>query len=127
MLPTYRNGDLVIVVRQAAYDVGDAAAYRVPADELGAGRIVVHRVASTEGDRFVMLGDNNPAPDPVKPAFGDMAGRVVVDLPGAGNLVAMIFSPLIAGGLASAVVVMLAAARLFPPARTDQAVAGAPA
>jgi signal peptidase len=127
MLPTYQNGDLVIVVRQAAYEVGDAAAYRVPAGELGAGRIVVHRISSADGDRFVMLGDNNPAPDPVKPAFDDMAGRVMVELPGAGNLVAWLFSPLIAGGLASALVVMVAVARVFPPTRGDQAITGAPA
>jgi signal peptidase I len=50
MLPTYQNGDLLVIMNQEGYSVGYPAAYRVPAAELGAGRIVVHRVI-TIGDR----------------------------------------------------------------------------
>ena len=52
MLPTYQNGDLLMIMKQDGYSVGEAAAYRVPADEVGAGRIVVHRVTEIEDGQY---------------------------------------------------------------------------
>jgi signal peptidase I len=124
MRPTYQNGDLLVIMNQAGYRVGEAAAYRVPADELGAGRIVVHRVVEIEDGRYTMRGDNNPAPDPAKPERQDMVGTVVVLLPGVGALIATVLSPTVAGGLAAALVVMYGVARLSGPTpRSPQATA----
>jgi len=124
MLPTYQNGDLLVIMRHDAYSVGDAAAYRVPADEVGAGRIVVHRVTEIEKGRFTMQGDNNPAPDPARPEGQDMVGTVVLQVPGFGAVIATILSPTVAGGLAAALVVMYGVARLSAPT-TKQAQASA--
>ena len=115
MQPAYQNGDLLVIMSQDSYSVGEPAAYRVPADELGAGRIVVHRVIDIEGGLYTMQGDNNPAPDPAKPARQDMVGTVVLQLPGFGALIATVLSPTVAGGLAAAVVVMYGVARLSAP------------
>lgn len=64
MLPTYETGDLVIVQSEPTYAVGEIVAYRVPAGELGAGRLVIHRLIGVESGGFTVQGDNNPAPDP---------------------------------------------------------------
>lgn len=124
MLPAYQNGDLVIVMTQADYGVGDAVAYRVPGNEVGAGRIVVHRIVGQAGERYVVRGDNNPAEDPTKPTRGDVAGRVALTVPGLGTLIAMVLQPAIAGGLAAAIVVMAVLARSPAAPRRGQTAAG---
>ncbi len=106
MLPVYELGDLLVLHSQPAYAVGDPVAYRVPAGEIGAGRLVIHRIVEVDGDAFQLKGDNNPAPDPWHPTQADVAGSVVVRLPGAGRLVAMLLNPAVAGAIAASVVVM---------------------
>ena len=115
MLPTYQNGDLLMIMKQDGYSVGEAAAYRVPADEVGAGRIVVHRVTEIEDGQYTMQGDNNPAPDPARPERQDMVGTVALQVPGFGAVIATVLSPTVAGGLAAALVVMYGVARISAP------------
>jgi len=106
MEPAYRTNDLVVVRTEARYGVGDVVAYRVPAGELGAGRLVLHRIVGVGADgRFTLLGDNNPAPDPWRPDPADVAGRAWVGLPGAGQLLAFVLGPVTLAALAAAVVV----------------------
>ena len=78
MQPTYDFGDLLLITAQPAYAVGDPVAYHVPAGELGAGMLVVHRIAGVapEGG-YMMRGDNNPADDPWRPGSELIAGKVV--------------------------------------------------
>ena len=106
MLPVYELGDLLVLHSQPAYAVGDPVAYRVPAGEIGAGRLVIHRVVEITDNAFHLQGDNNPAPDPWHPTQADVAGSVVLRVPGAGRLVAMLLNPAVAGAIAAAVVVM---------------------
>jgi signal peptidase len=119
MLPAYHSGDLVILQGASAFETGDAVGYRVPAGEVGAGHIVLHRIVGGDAGRgFVLQGDNNPAPDPWQPSIGDVAGRAAVTLPGAGRVIAFIHQPAVAGALAVSLLVMILVARW--PAKSGQ-------
>lgn len=107
MLPTYETGDLVVLTPQPTYRIGDVVGYRVPAGELGAGLLVVHRIVDEAGDRFILRGDNNPAPDPWQPTAQDIAGSALVAAPGLGRTLAWIRQPAVLGAAAAAIVVWL--------------------
>jgi signal peptidase I len=111
MLPTYEPGDLVVLTPRASYGDGDVVGYRVPAGELGAGLLVVHRIVDAAGDRFILRGDNNPAPDPWEPRAHDVAGTVVAAAPGLGRTLAWIRQPAVIAAAAAAIVVWLVARR----------------
>jgi signal peptidase len=108
MVPTYQNGDLVIIQSAPGYAAGDAIAYRVPSGEIGEGHLIVHRITGGNGtDGFVVRGDNNDAVDPWMPRSTDIAGKSWVVVPGVGRVIATIHQPVIAGGLAAGVMVTL--------------------
>jgi signal peptidase I len=123
MLPTYEHGDLVIVHSAAAYQAGDVVAYRVPAGQIGAGKIVIHRIVDGDATHgFTLQGDHNTAPDPWHPRQADMVGIATFRLSGAGRLIALVQEPVILAGLASAIVVTVFLARPARPAsRTRRA------
>jgi signal peptidase I len=112
MAPTYESGELLLVEAQPAYAIGEVVAYRVPDGEVGGGLLVAHRIVRIVGpDGYLMQGDNNPAPDPWTLSRADIAGRVVLGIPAIGRLLALVFDPTVAGGLAAASVVMAMVAR----------------
>jgi signal peptidase I len=118
MLPTYETGDLVVLTPQPTYRVGDVVGYRVPAGELGAGLLVVHRIVDETRGRFILRGDNNPAPDPWQPSARDVAGSVVVAAPGLGRALAWIRQPAVIAAAAAAIVVWLVVLQpATPPVR----------
>jgi signal peptidase I len=125
MLPTYETGDLLVLRAAGEYEPGAAVGYRVPAGELGAGRIVVHRIVSRDASgRFVMQGDNNPAPDPWTPTAADIAGTVWAAVPGAGRVLVWVRQPAFLGAVAAALV---AAVIVFGGGRPSAPAPGAPA
>ncbi len=108
MLPTYQNGDLVVMQTAPVYSAGDVIAYRVPSGEIGEGHVIVHRITGGDGTNgFVVQGDNNNAVDPWTPRATDIAGKSWAVVPGAGRVIAIIHQPVIAGGLAAGVMVSL--------------------
>ena len=116
MLPGFHSGDLVILQAATSYSRGDVVGYRVPDGDVGAGRVVVHRIVGGDGGQgFTMEGDNNPAPDPWLPRTGDVAGRLWLLLPGLGRVIAVAHQRAVAGALAASILVMLALAGV--PAR----------
>jgi signal peptidase len=118
MLPAYQNGDLVVVEAAAHYAVGEVVAYRVPQGQVGAGKVVIHRiVGGTAQDGFVMQGDHNTAPDPWSPRRGDMVGVAAFRLPNAGGVITLLRQPVILAGLAAAVMVTVVLARPARPRR----------
>ncbi|MDQ6793317.1 MAG: signal peptidase I [Chloroflexota bacterium] len=118
MLPTYANGDLVVVQSAGAYSVGDIVAYRVPNGEIGEGHLVIHRITGGDGVvGFAVRGDNNEAVDPWSPRAGEVAGRAWWVVPGLGRFVAFIHQPAIAAGLAAALMVTFVLARPSRPIR----------
>jgi signal peptidase len=120
MDPTFSNGDLAVVRRQASYRVGDAVAYQIPAGEFGAGAIVIHRLIGGDGETgYVTQGDNKPLKDEWRPRTEDIVGLVRYDIPGAGAKVAQLTQPVYLGGLIAGltVLMMLIPTRSPRPAR----------
>lgn len=118
MLPTYKHGDLVVVQSAATYKVGDVVAYHVPAGEVGAGRVVIHRIVGGNATiGFTLQGDNNSAPDPWRPKQADMVGLATFRVSNAGRLITLVQQPVMLAGLASAIVVTVFLARPAGPAR----------
>jgi signal peptidase len=112
MLPTFHSGDLVVLRSTDGYASGDIVGYRVPAGEVGAGNLVVHRLVSGDGVAgFTVVGDNNPAPDPWLPHAGDIAGKAWLLVPGLGKVVAFVHQPAAAGALAVSLLLMLVLAQ----------------
>jgi len=121
MVPSYQHGDLVVVESVDRYAVGQVAAYRVPAGEVGAGHIVIHRIIGGDAVHgFTMKGDHNTAPDPWMPKQADMVGIASVRVANAGRLISLVRQPVILGGLAGAIVVTLLIARQPRQQRTGQ-------
>ena len=95
MLPTLRQGDLVIVRRHAAYQVGEIIAYRIPDGEPGAGAIIIHRIVGGSPDAgYLTKGDNKPAPDVWRPTQNDVVGERWVRIARAGSALAYLRAPL---------------------------------
>jgi len=80
MEPAIERGDLVVVRERSRYEAGDVAAYR----SASLGQVVLHRIVSRSGDRFLFKGDANDFVDPERPAAGDVVGRAWIQLPFAG-------------------------------------------
>ena len=112
MEPAYATGDLVIVRAMSAYGIGDAVAYRVPAGEIGAGTLVIHRIIGGDpGVGFTVQGDNNPGEDPWHPRAADVVGRAYLHVPMLGRVTVLLHQPITLGALAAALVVMWMVAR----------------
>jgi signal peptidase len=106
MLPTLKTGDFVLAEAQSSYLVGDLVVYRLPKGQLGAGDDLIHRiVAGNATTGFTLKGDNNPAPDPWTVPRSDIVGKEAVVIPGFGNTLLVLRSPLFAG-LAAALIAM---------------------
>ena len=108
MEPTYHSGDLVLSLREPAYQPGEIVSYLIPAGQPGAGGRVIHRILSasttTGSPVYTTQGDNNSSSDPWHFGTSDVLGRAVVSIPSIGTLLAKLANPLILG-LASAATV----------------------
>src|SRR5262245_18043667 len=89
MVPTLRTGDLVILHRADGYAPGDLVAYHSRSLD----RVVIHRIVSVDGDRFVMRGDANTWDDPDHPTEAAILGERWITIPGAGRLLGWIHRP----------------------------------
>ena len=106
MNPTYHTGDLVIVHRQAHYQVGDVIAYQIPKGQVGAGLTVIHRiVGGSPTTGFTTQGDSNPTPDDWHPTFADIQGSPWLLVPKGGNVLAFLHAPIPLAALSAAGVV----------------------
>jgi signal peptidase I len=103
MQPEIDPGTLVVVQRQASYEVGDVVAYR--SSQLG--QTVLHRVVEAEGTTLVLKGDANSWLDPVSPAPGDVLGKRTLQVPGAGRALQLLQNPLALGVVAAMAVLPL--------------------
>lgn len=88
MEPAVSVGDLLIISRQDAYQVGDIVVYQ-------SGRIAVtHRIVSISEDEVITRGDANNTEDaPIPPER--IKGEVVLIIPCVGYLVNIIKTPLV--------------------------------
>jgi hypothetical protein len=97
---------------QPNYGIGEIVAYRVPAPDIAAGKVVIHRiVGGAAAGGFTMRGDNNHSIDPWHPRAADIVGTPLVRLTGVGVPLARLRQPILLAGLAAAFVVMLTVSR----------------
>lgn len=108
MEPTYHDGDLVIVRRRPAYQMGDIVAYTIPAGEVGGGLSVIHRIIGGSPDAgFTTKGDNNAESDPWRPTIGQIEGTTWLVLPRAGAIMSILRTPIMMASLAAAIAVAM--------------------
>jgi signal peptidase I len=81
MEPGYHTGDLVIVRKSQAYQVGDVVAYRDA--EMGA--YVIHRIIAIKQGQYIIKGDNNSWIDAYHPTQDEIAGSQWLHVPKAGG------------------------------------------
>lgn len=115
MLPERREGDLVIVRRQATYGVGDVVVYAIPTGEVGEGRRVVHRIVGGDERGYAIQGDNNSSADPWMPSTDEIIGREVLRIPGFAALVGHLRQPTVLAVLIALTTMVIA---LFPSRRS---------
>ena len=90
MEPTFFDGDLVLVSRQAEYNVGDVIAYGID-DYYLTERYVIHRiVGKTPNREFITQGDNREDIDSWMPVAEQVIGRSFVKVPRVGRVVAFL-------------------------------------
>jgi signal peptidase I len=100
MLPTLRGGDLVVVQKQRAYELGDVVAYHVPGGVFR-GRRIIHRIVGGDpANGFVLRGDNNPDDDLWYPRQANIEGKLWLRIPAAGQVVAFVRSPAVLAAVA---------------------------
>jgi signal peptidase I len=108
MEPTLVDGDLAIVRRADAYEVGDVIAFRLPDGDPEVRGLVIHRITGgTAEDGFVTQGDNRTGQDPWRPRPDDIVGSVWFTASGAGSYLAALREPLVMAPLAAGVTVFL--------------------
>lgn len=87
MEPTFSEGDLIIATRSDTVAADDIVVYQ-ERDHL-----VVHRVMEVDGDQLITKGDANNAPDePIN--MSAVKGTVQFWIPGAGEIVSAIKTPM---------------------------------
>lgn len=111
MLPTFQSGDFLIVKKENSYAIGDIVVYSIPADEVGAGRRVVHRIVGGDENGFELKGDNNSAIDPWRPTQDQIVGQEWFRIPSLAGLLVHLRNPL---ALAIAIGFMTLAVTLSP-------------
>ena len=86
MEPEFSTGDLIVVRQADSYRVDDIVVFQE-------GRsLVVHRIVEMDGDTVTTKGDANNASDPPIEAAA-IKGRVLFHIPGAGNVVQFLKTP----------------------------------
>ena len=116
MEPTHHLGDLLFVRTDAMPDVGDVMVFHIPADEPGAGSLVVHRVIGRHEDGTLMTqGDNRTTPDPFRIGPDDVVGSPVLAVPHGGRLIGLASRPTSVAVVSGLLAMML----LWPAARRD--------
>ncbi len=88
MEPTLPAGSMVIAHREADYAVGDIITFRQE------GAVVTHRIIEKTAAAYRTRGDANNTPDDAAVPPADVLGRVVLCLPGAGELLMLLQKPL---------------------------------
>lgn len=107
MEPTLNGGDFVLTRRVDGYSIGDVVAFRVPEGQPAAGQIVIHRIIDTRPSGFTTQGDNRDLPDLWTPAARDIVGREWIRVPGAGQAIYVLRSPLVLATIAGSIAFLL--------------------
>lgn len=90
MLPNFHTGDLVLVRKEPAYQVGDVVTYHDPLMDAD----IIHRIIGLQGAHFVIKGDNNSWIDAYEPTSAEILGKLWLHLPKFGVAILFIRTPL---------------------------------
>lgn len=108
MEPGMSTGDLAVARKGSGYAAGDVVAFRVPRDDGEQGGVVIHRIVDGDPETgFRMRGDNNDFYDPWAVTADDIAGEMVLHVPGAGRVVMTMADPALAGATFAALTAFL--------------------
>jgi signal peptidase I len=102
MKPLYQNGDVVILQTKREYHTGDIVAYHVPAGEVGAGSLVIHRIVGSDDKGLITKGDNRKGEDLWRPQQSDVIGKAWIHLPRLGKPLSVLHAPLPLAAVAAA-------------------------
>jgi signal peptidase I len=91
MLPKFHSGDVVLLRQGSSYRVGEVAGYHN--GQLGV--TVMHRIIAIDGDHYVFKGDNNDFVDTYQPTAAQIVGEEWIHLPGWGNFLLTLRTPII--------------------------------
>jgi signal peptidase I len=120
MEPEMHTGDMVLVRRDGAWEVGDVVAYQL-GDSAGTGvaGTVIHRLVSgNTADGWRSQGDNKPNPDPWTIQDSAIIGRQVLFVPQLGAILGWARSPIVlalAAGVSVAFWVAMGGRKPSPP------------
>src|SRR4051812_28356179 len=74
MEPQYHQGDLVFLLKENSYEIGQIAAYHGNRP----GLVVLHRIVGGDARGYVFKGDNNQSRDVPHPAGSALIGKAVL-------------------------------------------------
>ena len=100
MEPELSVDDVIVVVAQDSYEVGDVVVYQ------SSGALVVHRIVKIDGEMVVTKGDANNADDG-EMNIGLIKGEVTGHIDGAGAVVRLMKSPIVSVGLLAVAIFLL--------------------
>lgn len=86
----FHLGDLLLVRKASAYQIGDAVTYHNA--ELG--RPVFHRIVNSNLERFVLKGDHNTWFDSYQPTSEEIVGKLWVHIPRLGKAIEWLRLPI---------------------------------
>jgi signal peptidase len=117
MLPTYSDGTLVVTSVAAGYGPGDVVAFAVDVGDPVARPLVIHRIAGGDAeDGYVTQGDNRPFTDPWITRPADILGRPMLTVPGAGQFLLILRSPIVIASISAGAAVYI----VLGPPRTSR-------
>lgn len=100
MEPTLNVDDLIVVIREDGYEIGDVVVYQ------SGDMLVVHRIMTIDGDMVTTQGDANNALDaPVELSL--VKGKAVCYIPNVGGVLRLLKSPMVSFGLMALAIYLL--------------------
>ena len=105
MEPTYHDGDLVLIRKEAEYAIGDIITYRVGGAFDDPTRVIHRLVGHAEDGKLLTQGDNRTGLDPWRPDVDDVIGRAVLHVPKAGRAATAAAQPEVLAAFGGAAVV----------------------
>ena len=106
MLPTYADGTLVVGFTRTSYEQGDVITFAVDADDAVGRPLVIHRILSGNAlDGYTTQGDNGPFTDPWNVMPADILGREAFAIPGVGQALLVLRSPVVIASVSAAVMI----------------------
>jgi len=100
MNPVYYQGDLVVVAKADAYQIGQIAGYPVPGKDF----VALHRIIAGDASGFTFKGDNNQSIDPYHPTADEIVGGAVLHIPHGGQVLEFLTNPVALGVVAFALI-----------------------